>query len=405
MALRIAVLSMLEVAGENAAMPRAFLRIGPASLARHQLSLALAMECQRIVCIARAMSAELVALQLEAERAGARFHCINGPRGLAGLVTATDEVLVITDGLLVPLDAALGLLEGGHVVLVQPVEAGVAAGFERIDLSHAAAGLTRIPGRLVERLQELPADCDAASALTRIALQSGIEQRHLPPETREGLRWRLVHTEAEAHAAEAGWIGAHLNDGGPQTPGTALARLAVRGFGPAILHAGRGGNTLAIAAALVVLLALGLGWFGIAATALVLCGVAWLVRRAAALLIAVEDESLGKPPSRWPRESLFDWVNDAAILSVLVWNTAPFSGASLWQRLFAPLILLCLIRLLSRLAERAWAGWLGDRLLLGILLALGGAAGMLAQAIPVAAMGLALLAIVLPSGLMRITRV
>ena len=125
MALRIAVLSMLESAGEAAAMPRAFLRIGPASLARHQLSLALAMECQRIVCIARQMSPELVALQGEAERAGARFHCINGPRGLAGLVTANDEVVVAADGLLVPLDTALALLDGPHAIVVQPVEAGV----------------------------------------------------------------------------------------------------------------------------------------------------------------------------------------------------------------------------------------------------------------------------------------
>jgi hypothetical protein len=53
---------MLESLGEAEAAPRAFLRIGPASLARHQLSLALAMECQKVVCLARDLAPELVRL-------------------------------------------------------------------------------------------------------------------------------------------------------------------------------------------------------------------------------------------------------------------------------------------------------------------------------------------------------
>ena len=405
MALRVAVLSMLEPAGDASALPRAFLRIGPASLARHQLSLALAMECQRIVCIARQMSPEILQLQHEAERAGARFHCIAGPRALAGLVTANDEVVLAADGLLAPLDTAMSLLEGAHAVLVQPVESGVAAGFERIDLNHASGGLMRIPGRLVERLQELPVDCDAASALTRIALQAGIEQRLLPSDAREGLRWKLVRNESEAHAAEAGWISAHLDGEGLQTPGTAIARFAVRTFGPAILHAGSGGNMLAIGAAVLLLLTLGLGWVGFAASALVLSGIAWIVRRAAALLIAVEQESLARAPTRWPREPLFDWVNDAALIAIIVWNIAPFPASSPWQRAFAPLMLLCLVRLVPRLAERAWASWLADRALLALLLAVAAGTGLLTQAVPVLAAALGLLAILLPVRLMRITRV
>jgi hypothetical protein len=401
MALRVAVLSMLELAGDAQALPRAFLRIGPASLARHQLSLALAMECQRIICIARQMSPELVQLQHEAERTGARFHCINGPRALSGLITATDELVVVSDGLLPPLDAAMALIEGAHSVVVQPVEIGVAAGFERIDLNHASAGLMRIPGRLVERLQELPADCDTASALTRIALQSGLEQRPLPADA----RWRLVRNEGEAHAAEAGWIGAHLDGDGPHTPGTAISRFAVRTFGPAILHAGSGGNILAIGAAVSLVLALGLGWAGFAASALVFCAIAWIVRRAGALLMAVEAESMALAPSRWPREPLFDWVNDLVMVTIMIWNTAPFPDSSLWQRGFAPLILLCLVRLFPRLAERAWAAWLADRSLLALLLAIAAGMGLLTQAVPLLATVLALLAILLPSRLMRITRV
>lgn len=405
MALRVAVLSMLETTGDAPALPQAFLRIGPASLARHQLSLALAMECQRVVCIARQMSPELVQLQHETERAGAKFHCINGPRALSGLVTATDEVVVVTDGLLAPLDAALAMLEGTHSVVVQPVEAGVAAGFERIDLNHASAGLMRIPGRLVERLQELPADCDVASALTRIALQAGVEQRPLPSEPREAMRWKLVRNEGEAHAAEAGWIGAHLDVDGPKTPGTALARFAVRTFGPAILHAGSGGNMLAIGSAAIIFITLGIGWVGFPAIALALCGFAWIIRRAAALLIAVEQESMALAPSRWPREPMFDWVNDAIMLTIMIWNTAPIPDSSVWHRGFAPLILLCLVRLYPQLTDRAWGAWLSDRSLLAFLLAISAGAGVLTLAVPALAVLLGVAAILLPARLMRITRV
>ena len=45
------------------------------------------------------MTPEIAALQHEAERAGARFQLIPGPRGLLGQVTANDEVIALADGL------------------------------------------------------------------------------------------------------------------------------------------------------------------------------------------------------------------------------------------------------------------------------------------------------------------
>jgi hypothetical protein len=64
-----------------------------------------------------------------------------------------------------------------------------------------------------------------------------------------------------------------------------------------------------------------------------------------------------------------------------------------------------MVRLMPRLAERAWAGWLADRFLLALTLACAAAAGYLAHAVPLLAAGLGLLAILLPARLMRITRV
>ena len=169
--MRIALLAMTEPAGAGQPFPRAFLRVAGATLAQHQLSLVLALDCQRLICLARGTSPELIALQHAAEDAGLQFSIATGPGQLSGLVTANDEIVVVSEGLFVdPSQAAPLLEERGPVVLVQPVEGALAAGYERIDLNRAGAGLMRVPGQLVERLRELPVDCDIVSSLTRIAL-------------------------------------------------------------------------------------------------------------------------------------------------------------------------------------------------------------------------------------------
>jgi len=392
-------------ATEGPVLPRAFLRIGPASLARHQLSLALMMDCQRFVCIAPEMSPDLMQLQADSERAGARFHLVGGAHGLAALVTAADEVVVIADGLLVPIEQAANLLEGPHSVLVQPVESGLAAGFERIDLNHASAGLMRIPGRLVDRLHELPADCEVESALTRIALQAGVPQRPLPPEAMYGLRWQLVSNEAEAHAAEAGWIAVQLENHGPATPAAGLARLAVRRFGPAILHAGRGGNALAMGAAASLALSIGLAWPGYMIAAMVFWAWAWIVRRAATLLLAVERESFAQGSGKWSRETMFGFVHDAALMAILTRNGIPWPGADVWDCLFGPLILAGLLRLAPRLLPETLSAWMTDRLLLGLLLAFLAGSGLLVPGIQAIAAAILLLALVWPTVSFRLTSV
>ena len=132
--------------------PRARLRIGGATLARHQLGMALALGCERVICVAPVLDAHLVSLQHVAEARAARFHVVTGARGLISLVSAADEVIALADGLLAWPDMAIPLLDAGVGVLVQPIEAGLAAGFERIDLNHASAGAMRVPGLLVERV-------------------------------------------------------------------------------------------------------------------------------------------------------------------------------------------------------------------------------------------------------------
>jgi hypothetical protein len=387
---------MLEPAGAGETVPRAFLRLGGATLAQHQLRLALATECQRIVCMARELGAELLALQHEAEDAGVHFHVVSGVRALSGLVTANDELLVLTEGLLVAPQEAMPLLDGGFSVLVQPIESGLAAGFERLDINHAAAGVLRIPGRLVEALGELPADCDVPAALTRIALQSGIAMREVPAAAREGVRWRLVRDEVEAQAAEGAWIRLHMGEGRATSPGVLLARLAVRALGPALLHAGSGSRNVAIAAGAILLMALGAGWLGSIAIGFLLCAAAWVLRRCAGLLARIERDSLNIPHASPLQARIVGTLLDVELVLLVVWGDPFVPWKTLLERVFPPLILLGLTRLLPRAFDRPWTAWLEDRALLSLLLAFAAAAGVLGEAVQVIALALALAGIALP---------
>jgi hypothetical protein len=384
-------------------MPRAFLRVGGVTLARQQLGLALAMDCQRVICVAREVTAELIALQHEAERAGARFHIVSGPRALASLVTANDDLLALGEGLLADPEEAKALLEPGHTILVQPVEAGVSAGFERLDLNNATAGAFRIPGRLVERLLELSPDCDVPSALTRIALQSGIPTQEVPAAARNGARWRLIRNEAEAHTTENDWIRLHMGERRSATPVILLSRLGLLALGPSLLHAGSGSKVAALAAFAAMLIGLGAGWFQFTVAGFLLCAVASILRETSGVLRRVERASLSLPPPSLSPEDILGWLIDLALVALVVWSTPLAPWESLAGRAFAPLMLVILVRLVPRIFDHNGAPWIEDRVILALLLAVSAVIGLLVGAVQLLALLLALTAILLPGGKLRLT--
>lgn len=395
---------MIDTAAPDSAEPRAFLRIGGVSLARQQLGTALALGSDRIICVARALSRDLVELQHLAEKAGAQFHLVSGPRQLAGLITATDDVIVLADGLLAPASSLRELLEKGPGVLVQPIEVGLAAGFERIDLNHASAGALRIPGRLVERLGELPADCDAASALQRIALQAGIPQRALPATGANAGLWTLVRSENEAHDLEPRWIRQRISGEQPRSPSRYLATLAVRAGGPAVLHAGSGSFAVIILALFIAMIGLVAGWFGYAVVGLLLCALGWIVRQAAALLTRIERDALGLPAPQYAPEAAYGWLLDVALVVLAAWGASVHAWQPHHDRFFPPFMLLALMRLLPGVLPRRWTHWLEDRGLLAVFLAGAVASGFGSVTFHVGAVVLALVGIVLSRDGIRITR-
>ena len=362
-------------AGSNARL-RAELRVGGVTVAAQQLALALALECERVVCLTRAGAVPMAALQQASETGGARFHAIAEPRALLGLVTAADDVVLFADGLFAAPELARAALGGGQAVLVQPIEAGLEAGFERIDLNHAGAGAMRLPGYLIARIAELPEDCDVFSALQRIALQAGIVQRAVLqtglPAASDGsaATWQLLRCEADALALEPGWVRAQTAEAGALSPSRGLALRLVRGFGPALIEAGSGPGVIAIAAIVLALWALGTAWFGLAPLGLAIAALAWVMRQAAALLTRLAPApgaNAGK--LRWVgSEGLFGWGLDA-LLVLLAGQAAHAPGEGLAARLFAPLMLMVLVRLLATALPPRWRAWCDDRSLNALALA------------------------------------
>lgn len=370
--MRVALLSMTEaVPGEGGGL-RATLPIGGRTIARHQLGLALALGCARIVVLAEGFSGELVALQHVAEAGNARFHAVTTVRALAPLIAPEDELFVLADGLLAMPDDMLGLLGEGNVIVTLPVETGLPAGFERIDINYAGAGAMRIPGRIASGLADLPPDWNPLSALLRLAVQAGIAQRSLPGASLEQGRWRLIRSEDDAHQAEPGWLRLHTASAHRRSPGETLAALAVQSAGPALLHAGTSPALVGLAAVLVLLLGLGAGWFGYATAGFALLGGAWLLRQCSALLARIERDSLLAGLRTNLPDAVFGWVLDGSFVALCAWRSeiAALAGLPWGLAWFAPLILMLLLRLLPGTFEHGWVGhWLADRLLLGIGLA------------------------------------
>ncbi len=383
------------MAGQS--LSRAFLRVGGATLAQHQLGLALALDCQRIICLARGTSPEMIALQRMAEDAGLQFYIAPGARSLAGLVTASDELVVIGEGLFVDPASVAPFFEGrSSAVLVQPVEGGLAAGFERIDINRASAGVMRIPGHLVENLQELPDDCNVPSALTRIALQAGVPMHEVPADLRSGVNWRLIRDESEAHVVEMEWLRDRFADGEGTSLGRAIARYGVLTFGSSLLHAGNASNMVSLGVIVALAIAGGFAWFGFAAVGFLVLVVAAILVEASRFLRSAERHALGQLPPAIPRANVLRWLVDAVFGLSLLAAISRLGGESLISWMFPPAVLMMLLAMIPRFVTGTAASLAADRATLGLLLAFAASFGQVEALVEVLAIALIVIGMSLP---------
>ena len=376
MRVRVALLSMLDSAGEPGQGYKAFIPFAGKTIARRQIELALALGCERVVCLADNLGPGLIGLQHQVEAAGSKFHVISVPRALCGLVHATDELIMLGDGVLPLAGEAQELLAKGNAVLVLPAETGIPAGFERIDLNHAWAGALSMPGRLVERLNELPRDCDGIAALLRIALQGRVPERPLPDAILSEGRWAMLTNAREAASLEPGWFRRHATTVDVFAPGRWVACTLVGRFGVAWLNRGVRPGYLLLAGALLLCAASVMGCAGMAGSAFVSLALAWLGAGAAQALERGERAGSAPQPFFARSEKGFAIVADLAFVLLIVLGVD--SGFVDWpEQFFVPLALIGLVWLVPDLSTRRWGALGGDRVLLSLVLAVAAASGAL----------------------------
>ncbi len=380
--MRVALISMVERTGsEPGALARASLPFGGRTIAERQLDFALAWGAERIVCLAAGLDPKVMELQHAAEGEGARFNLVSGAPAMLGLVAAEDELLVLADGLLPLSHRALELLEQGRTVLLLEAEAGAAAGFERVDLNHAWAGALAVPGALVERLGALPPDIEPVSALLRIALQARIPERLLPEAVLGSGSWSLAGGAGQMAQREAAWLGAQLPPVSGFAPGSWLVHGVVASTGANLLRRGTRPALLGIAGGVLAAGGVIAAWQLWPAAGLLLAGLGWLAGGAAGGLRAIARAGIRrKEGPAWPWVAL-GWGIDAAFVAILAFA----SPLPVPQALFAPLVLLGLLRISPRLVKGAPAAALTDRALLAVILAIAAAAGGLSATVEVLA--------------------
>lgn len=205
--MRVALLSSTEIIPDADGLLRAFARIGGRTVLARQLDFAIGMGCERIACLSHGLPPELIDLQHEAESAGVKFQVIRDFRPLSGLVRAVDELLIVSDGLVMDPVLAAGLLDDGkRAVLTLSAAEAIPEGFERLDSQDAWAGIFLASGALIEQLADLPPDIDPQSSLLRLALQSGAKTKRIDPAALSDRKWIIANNSQKLKSFEDAWL-------------------------------------------------------------------------------------------------------------------------------------------------------------------------------------------------------
>lgn len=361
--MRLALLSALAgppgTSGISAGERPAFRRFAGKSVLAHQLDCAAHLGCERVLCLAAALGPDLGAAKAHAERLGLRFDIVDSPLRLQAHIAAQDEVVLIADGILPDQRVLIESLSGGTAVLAFPEEPALAQDFERLDATRAWSGALRTRGDTVARLADLPPDCDVASSLLRLALQTGARVVELDPAPLIEGTWQRRVDRQSAQAREWRWVMRQVRPASFAAPGRALAeRMGLRWA-----HDAAGGRwrrapqLVALSAGALAALAafakspvLGLGMLLLASCAL---AVATIFDRVAALGAPLRKPGHGMAIANALRDALL-----AALVSMQV-MTVPG-----WLGLVLPLVLIALLWLGEAIGGARSRALFGDRILL-----------------------------------------
>lgn len=364
-----------------AAGGQAELRVGGHSLAWHQLQAAIALACERIVCLAEAPGPALSALQHEAERRGASFHAVAHHRALSGLVRAADTLLVFAPGVLPDRDWLASAFGARAGVAVLPADGTVEQGFERIDRERAWAGVLATRGDAVEALGALAPDADPVAGLLRVALQRGAHAVAVPEKWLDDGHWALVTTQDAADRYQAAWYDRNVPAPAYDRPAKALAHRFSQCLVARVTNASRTATGFLLGGVLVALGSAVGGHLGHITPGLIGLAAASGLLAAGSALSRLARAGTGEAARMWPAEG-----RRALLDLALVAIAASPSEFDAWHPAFAALVLVGVIRLADEPEAPFPLRPLSDRTLVFVLLVCAAAAGVFAPAMAVLAL-------------------
>lgn len=333
-------------------------------LSEYQVEFALAAGCERIIVIAPNASNAAFALQEIAEKGGARFQVIADSSTLLGMVHSEDQLLSLARNLLPLSSKGLQLLSDKPAILTLTDQSDPHAGHERIDRETFWAGALLMPGRLADRLSELPGDADVQSALLRIALQAGVARVPYRSDAEPNSHWLLVGEARELSEIDNSLF-AHAGEGAI-APSELAAAVLTRKAGSRFI--GSGVNPPRIAGVSLVLAALAclVGWFGFVEAGLVGLAMAWIAGKFASMLSkCVPAASDGRTADR---EELSGVVLDLALILLLMLGL--YELYSRWGEVWhLPFITIGLLRMAAPETGSPATRLIGDRALWALIFA------------------------------------
>jgi hypothetical protein len=355
-------------------------------LAWHQLQTAVALACERIICLADAAGTALAAVQREAERRGATFHAVAHHRALSGLVRAADTLVVLAPGVLPDREWLAQTFGARAGVAVFPADKTIEQGFERIDRDWAWAGVLATRGDAVEALGMLAPDADPIAGLLRVALQRGSTTIEVPEKWLDDGRWSLVATPSAAEQYEAAWYARHVAPPSLDRPGEVLAYRVARSLIGRAGNPGRAAAGVVAGGAVAAVTAAVTGYLGHTGGALVTLLIASALLTIGAALARLSRAGTGELQRRWPAEARRALL-DISLVAVAA-SPNVFEG---WTTSFAALVLIAVIRLASEPGAPRALRPLSDRTLVFAALAVAASAGVFPQVTALLALaGLAL---------------
>ncbi|VVT16508.1 hypothetical protein [Erythrobacter sp. EC-HK427] len=332
------------------------------SLAERQLLFARELGCTAVIAHGGGASGDAIALRYAAEGAGLRFQVITNAHALPGAIGSGDSLLVIQPDLLPEAVQALDLLRAeGDRMLVISSGPGTAAGFERIDLDRAWAGVLTMPGSWLDLLTRLPEDAAPHAALLRICLQKRLPEARLGDDILDSASWTIIRGAEAAASHEKRWLSVHLGVVPAHAPSRWLGSKAVARAGAQLLA--RSWSGLAIGGTALALLAGSIAvtlFSGVPAAAFGLLALAVPLLE---MYLAL-GHLAGAPFAKRGKWHFLRHSVDAAILAVGV-----LAIDGLWYRgAFPALVLGAALLLLDRRPTRAAEEPLRDRAIIALAL-------------------------------------